>query len=67
MSVAGDAIPDPPPTWSNPPSVGDSVTPFGMLYIGVTNEADPSRSGSAVDTLNQVAHALGLPEFTGQN
>ncbi len=66
-SVPGDAIPDPPPLWSNPPSVDDTATPFGMLYIAVTDEADPSRSGSAVDTMNQVANALGLPEFTGQN
>jgi iron uptake system component EfeO len=65
--VAGDAIPDPPSTWSNPPSANDTVTPFGALYIAVTDEADPSRAGSAVDTMNQVAHVLGLPEFTGQN
>ncbi len=67
QAVQGDAIPDPPATWSNPPSPGDAVSPFGMLYATVTDEADPSRSGSAVDTLNQVARALGLPEFTGQN
>jgi iron uptake system component EfeO len=66
-AVIGDAIPDPPPDWSNPPSSANTVTPFGALYIAVTNEADPSRSESAVDTMNQVARALGLPEFTGQN
>ena len=66
-SVAGDSIPDPPPDWSNPPSAADTITPFGALYIAVTNEADPTRSGSAVDTMNQVAHALGLMEFAGQN
>ena len=59
-NVTGDAIPDPPPTWTNPPSAEDTVTPFGALYIAVTNEADPSRSGSAVDTMNLVAQALGL-------
>ena len=37
-----DAIPDPPPTWSIPPSPDDAVTPFGALYIDVTNEADPN-------------------------
>jgi hypothetical protein len=65
--VTGDAIPDPPAGWANPPSPDQSLTPFGALYITVTDEADPSRSGSAVDTMNQVAHTLGLPEFTGQN
>ncbi len=65
--VTGDAIPDPPTGWTNPPSADQAVTPFGALYIIVTDEADPSRSGSAVDTMNQVAHVLGLPEFTGQN
>ena len=67
MNVTGDAIPDSAADWSNPPSADDTVTPFGALYIAVTNEADPTRSGSAVDTMNQVARALGLPEFTGQN
>ena len=67
QNVVGDAIPDPPPTWSIPTSPDDAVTPFGALYIDVINEADPTRSGSAVDTMNQVAKALGLPEFTGQN
>jgi iron uptake system component EfeO len=67
MNVSGDAIPDPPPSWTNPPSPVDTVTQFGTLYIAVTNEADPSRSGSAVDTMNLVAQALGLPQFTGQN
>jgi iron uptake system component EfeO len=67
MNVTGEAIPAPPPDWSNPPSAADTVTPFGALYTVVTNEADPTRSESAVDTMNQVARALGLPEFTGQN
>ena len=67
QSVIGDAIPDPPSTWTTPPSPDDSQTPFGILYIAVTNEADPTYSASAVDTMNQVAHALGLPQFTGQN
>jgi len=66
-AVTGDSIPDSPPDWSNPPSTADTLTPFGMLYIAVTDEADPSRPASAVDTMNQVARALGLPEFTGQN
>ncbi len=66
QSVTGDAIPDPPMGWSDPPSADAALTPFGLLYIAVKNEADPSYAGSAVDTMNQVARALGLPEFTGQ-
>ena len=65
--VTGDAIPDPPMGWTNPPSSAQALTPFGALYITVTDEADPSRSSSAVDTMNQIARTLGLPEFTGQN
>jgi iron uptake system component EfeO len=66
-SVAGDAIPDPPPMWTNPPSPAQAGTPFAMLFTAVTDEADATRSGSAVDTMNQIARALGLPESTGQN
>jgi iron uptake system component EfeO len=67
MDVVGDAIPDPPPMWMDPPSPDQTLTPFGVLYVAVKNEADPSYSGSAVDTMNQVARALSLPPFTGQN
>lgn len=65
--ISGDAIPDPPTDWPNPASSADALSPFGLLNTAVTDEADPSRPGSAVDTMNQVAGALGLPQFTGQN
>jgi iron uptake system component EfeO len=66
-NVAGDAIPPPPASWSSTmPSLADQQSPFGQLYEAVVQEADPSRSGSAVESMNQVAKALGLPEFTGQ-
>lgn len=67
QGISGDAIPDPPTDWPNPASSTDPLSPFGLLYTAVTDEADPSRPGSAVDTMNQVAAALGLPQFTGQN
>jgi iron uptake system component EfeO len=65
-SVSGDAIPPPPATWNSTlPSIDDQQTPFGQLYGSVVLEVDVSRAGSAVDVMNQVARALGLPEFTG--
>jgi iron uptake system component EfeO len=65
--VLGDAIPPPPSTWLDPPTVDDQQTPFGQLYEAVRLGVDPSRPDSAVDALNHVARALGLPEFTQQN
>jgi iron uptake system component EfeO len=68
-AISGDAIPAPPVTWNdqNPPSLADLQTPFGTLYTDVMHAADPNRSGSAVDAMNNVARALGLTVFTGQN
>jgi iron uptake system component EfeO len=67
-TVAGDAIPQPPDTWSSTlPSVADQQTPFGQLYLSVVQEVDASRAGSAVDAMNNVARTLGLPEFTATN
>ena len=65
--VLGDAIPPPPSTWLDPPTVDDQQTPFGQLYQAVRLGVDPGRPDSAVDALNHVARALGLPEFTQQN
>ena len=67
-AVVGDAIPPPPASWGSPPhSLEDLMSPFGALYVTVVQEVDPTRPGSAVDAMNHVARALGLPEFTGQN
>jgi iron uptake system component EfeO len=65
--VLGDAIPPPPSTWLDPPTVDDQQSSFGQLYEAVRLGVDPSRPDSAVDALNHVARALALPEFTGQN
>jgi iron uptake system component EfeO len=64
-SVGGDSIPSPPPTWSSlNPTLDDQHSPFGKLYEAVVQDVDPSRTGSAVDAMNHVARALGLPLFT---
>jgi iron uptake system component EfeO len=66
-TVYGDAIPTPPPTLdpTMPLSVTDQSTPFGMLYVAVVQEVDPTYTGSCVDSMNHVATTLGLPPFTG--
>lgn len=64
-SVGGDSIPPPPLTWSSlNPTPDDQQSPFGKLFVAVVQDVDPSRSGSAVDAMNHVAQALGLPLFT---
>jgi iron uptake system component EfeO len=64
-SVDGDSIPSRPPTWSSMnPTPDDQQSPFGKLFEAVIQDVDPSRTGSAVDAMNHVAQALGLPLFT---
>ena len=61
-TVVGDAIPPPPASWnSTMPTPEDLRSTFGILYETVLQEVDPNRSGSAVESMNQVAKALGLP------
>lgn len=60
----GDAIPQPPATWSSDmPSAADLGTPFGQLYTTVKTAVDPNRDGSIVNDMNKVADALGFPQF----
>jgi iron uptake system component EfeO len=67
-TIDGDAIPAPPATWSSSnPTVEDQQSTFGKLYEAVVQQVDPNRSGSAVESMNQVANALGLPPFTGKD
>ena len=62
--VPGDAIPEPPPTWSaEAPSEADLATPFGELYTAVTDAVGHARPGSTVDELERAASLLGFPEF----
>jgi hypothetical protein len=59
----GDSMPAPPMTWAaagQPPSQSDLDTPFGHLYTAVVQAVDANRPGSAVDSMNHVAWALGL-------
>jgi iron uptake system component EfeO len=60
-TVPGDALPEPPGTWSSEqPSPEDQRSAFGQLYLAVVQEVDPNRAGSAVDSMNRVAGALGF-------
>ena len=63
-TIGGDAIPQPPSTWSSEnPTTADLATPFGMLYQGVHQAVDPERPGSIVAQMNAAAVLLGFPQF----
>ncbi len=63
-TVQGDAIPQPPDSWSSVnPTVADLQTPFGMLYEGVQAAVDPNAPGSIVAQMNAAAVLLGFPQF----
>jgi iron uptake system component EfeO len=64
-SVPGDAIPQPPATWSaENPSAADLQTPFGQLYEKIHHAVDPKTDGSLVVEMNDGATLLGIPVFT---
>ncbi|MEO8548417.1 MAG: EfeM/EfeO family lipoprotein [Kofleriaceae bacterium] len=61
---SGDAVPPVPETWSSDaPSAADLATPFGVLWSGVHVAVDATTAGSIVFEMNEVAAALGFPEF----
>ncbi len=61
---SGEAIPEPPATWSSDdPSPDDLKTPFGVLFSTVENAVDPTKDGSVVDEMNDAARALGYAAF----
>jgi iron uptake system component EfeO len=65
-TIAGDAIPTPPPTWSaENPTPADLATPFGILYQTVSEAVDPTDPSSVVGRMNQGAMLLGIPGFEG--
>ena len=65
--VSGDAIPQPPSTWSSvTPTAADLATPFGMLYAGVQAAVDPNEPGSIVAEMNAAAVLLGFPQFVAE-
>jgi iron uptake system component EfeO len=60
----GDAIPQPPATWSSQnPTDADKQSDFGKLFVAVQEAVDPAKPGSVVDGMNKAAKALGFPEF----
>jgi iron uptake system component EfeO len=63
-TVPGDAIPQPPATWSSVnPTEADLQTPFGMLYAGVEAAVDPNQPGSIVAQMNDAAKLLQFQGF----
>jgi iron uptake system component EfeO len=65
--VTGDAIPQPPSTWSSVnPTATDLATPFGVLYSGVQAAVDPNVPGSVVSEMNAAAVLLGFPQFVAE-
>ncbi len=66
-TVQGDAVPQPPATWSSVnPTTADLATPFGMLYEGVHQAVDPNQPGSIVAEMNAAAVLLGFPQFVAE-
>jgi iron uptake system component EfeO len=62
--TTGDAIPQPPSTWSSEhPSTDDLASPFGVLYQGVSEIVDPNKEGSVVYEMNSAATILKFPGF----
>jgi iron uptake system component EfeO len=60
-SVQGDAIPQPPATWSTiNPSPADLMTPFGQLYTQVRAAVDPNADGSIVFEMNLAGAQFGF-------
>jgi iron uptake system component EfeO len=63
-SVAGDAIPQPPASWSSVnPSLADQKSPFGILFLTVQEQTDAKKPESLVKHLGEAAELLGIPEI----
>lgn len=62
--VEGDAIPQPPATWSaENPSAADLATPFGELYQAVVGAVDPTLDDSIVTQMTYASDMLKLTSF----
>lgn len=62
--VDGDAIPQPPATWSaESPSAEDLATPFGVLYQTVVETVDPTLPDSVVAQMTLASDLLALTSF----
>ena len=63
-AIDGEAIPAPPETWSSTnPTEEDLKTPFGKLFLTVSDAVDPERDGSVVFEMSEAADLLGFPEL----
>ncbi len=61
-AVPGDAVPEPPATWSaENPSATDLLTPFGKLYTAVLAQSDATKKDSVVTKLDEAGVLLGFP------
>ena len=61
-TVPGDAVPEPPATWSaENPSAADLQTPFGKLYTAVFAQSDATKKDSVVTKLDEAGVLLGFP------
>lgn len=59
--VSGDAVPQPPATWSTvSPSAADLASPFGLLYSQVRTAVDPNKEGTIVFEMDDAATLLGF-------
>jgi iron uptake system component EfeO len=62
-----DSLPKIPDNWSSDHPTPDNLkTPFGALWQQIRDSVDPSSRGSVVFEMNQVAAALGFPQFVDQ-
>lgn len=62
-SVVGDAVPQPPSSWSGEsPSAIDAASDFGRLYLGVSEAVDANRPDSVVSAMTNAMVLLGLSQ-----
>ncbi len=63
-AIEGDAIPEVPATWNpDDPSEADLATPYGQLWLLLTEETDPEVSGALVERMLAAADLLGIPQL----
>ena len=63
--VQGEAIPQPPASWSSEdPSAADLASDFGKLYSGVQAAVAMDAPDSVVVNMNQAATIMGFDQFT---
>ncbi|NOU33063.1 MAG: EfeM/EfeO family lipoprotein [Polyangiaceae bacterium] len=67
-AVQGDAIPAPPATWKAEDGLkqsdADLKTPFGQLFVTISNAVDEEAPGSVGDEMGHAADALGFPKLS---